>query len=121
MRKQTFVSMEIVGRSDEKVINQLRNENREFERLLGVLVMTTAINIANDTKAPGFPYKTGFLKGSYQPDTRNTRQTLSAVVGSIADYAPAVENRKPFFEPAVDKNEPRFYAAIDKLIENYTK
>jgi len=127
MRRQTFVSMEIVGKSDEKLIRQLRKDNAEFERILGLVVITAAFDIANDTKSPAtFPVKSGHLRGSYQPDVRHTRKTMSAVVGSIADYAPNVEfgygqRAQPFFEPAVEKNEPRFYTAIEKLITKFTK
>jgi hypothetical protein len=150
MKRDTFISMNIADRSTKKAIDRLSKIDKKFRNDLGILVMQTANKIASDTKRPSnFPYVTGFLKGSYQADTTQTRRTLSAVVGSIADYAPNVEfgtspheinspifikgvgwrfigmhpgtKAQPFFIPAVDKNEPRFYAGIEKLIEHFDK
>jgi hypothetical protein len=129
MRKHTFIGLKIADRSDMKTIERLRKQNQAFERELGLLVIKTANKIASATKtAPGFPYITGFLKSSYQADTENTKRTLSAVVGSVAAYAPAVEfgftggypqRPQPYFIPAVEKYEEGFYQAIEEIIKKF--
>jgi hypothetical protein len=131
MKKHTFIGLKIADRSDMKTIERLRAQNKRFERDLGKVVITTANNIADSTKsAPGFPVRSGNLRASYQADTENTMRTLSAVVGSIVEYAPAVEfgftggypqRPQPYFIPAVEHHEERFYQAIEKLIERFDK
>jgi hypothetical protein len=148
MKRHTFIGLKIADRSDMKTIERLRKQNQAFERELGLLVIKTANKIASATKtAPGFPYITGFLKSSYQADTENTKRTLSAVVGSVAAYAPAVEfgtepheinspvyiknvgwryigmhpgtRPQPYFIPAVEKYEEGFYQAIEEIIKKF--
>jgi len=127
MGKGAFITLEIEGRSDKAAIQRLRAIDKKFERDLGLLVIATANNIADDTKSPAnFPYRTGFLKGSYHADTRGAMRTLSAVAGSFAAYAPNVEygygqKPQPFFGPAAALHHERFYKDIETLIRHFDK
>lgn len=120
--KRNFVHIELNKNDVRDTIRHLANTDKRVRRLLGRVVASTAINIAKDTVSPSdFPYITGFLRGSYDSDTRKAKKNLTAQAFSVAEYAPTVEYFKPFFEPAVEKHTDRFYNVIDKIIEQATK
>jgi hypothetical protein len=121
-----FIQVQVIGNSDRKVAMEIAKIDKEVEKELGGIVAQTALNIAKDTKKPGFPVQTGTLKTSYQADARTAKRELYANVGSDIDYAPNVELgigqlAQPYFEPAVNENEELFNKAVENLIKKYAK
>jgi hypothetical protein len=106
--------------SVRRTINDLAKINRELQSDLEALIIDIAQRIVRDTKQPSFPVITGTLKGSYQTDDRIDKSEMSIEVGSEIEYAPNVEERKPFFEAATEKNADLFDKSIEKLIEKHT-
>lgn len=114
-----------LGHTVQKTVNSFREDTRKFDAALKKLIETTAINVQRDTVSPsGFPFITGFLRGSYR--TEHKREQYTSYVFSIAEYAPNVEYgygqpAQPFFEPALDKHEELYEKALTKLFEIYDK
>lgn len=113
-----IINIEVDKRSVQRTLRSMRKINKDVNDKLIKMLEETAAMIVNDTVSPhDFPVITGTLRGSYQPDKQVDKSRMSIEVGSVIDYAPVVEQRKPFFFPAVEKHAERFNRAIEKLIE----
>lgn len=119
---RNFVKIEIEENSLRNNIKRLSKIDQFAKKSIVKVVSETAVNIARDTVTPSnFPFITGRLKGSYDSDIRDTKNTLTAEAFSTVNYAPEVEGRKPFFYPAIEENTDIYYKALEKIIEKAAK
>ena len=91
MRKP-FVQFKLNEKDVAREIKRLSKLSTDINKRLGRLIAKTVQRIPPDTTlAAGFPFQTGFLRGSYDADATKAYSGLTGSAFSVAEYAPYVE------------------------------